>query len=170
MKLHIGGTEHKEGWTLVNKLSSVNPDIIGDISDLSFIEEGSVDLIYASHVLEHVPQPKMIDTLKGLYRILKSNGGRLCLSVPDLDILCRLFVRSDIDINVRFHVMRMMYGGQINEFDYHYFGWNIEFMSYYLNSVGFKKLERVDAFGFFQDTSYFAPYGMKISLNISCFK
>ena len=26
----------------------------------------------------------------------------------------------------------MMFGGQIDEFDYHYFGWNYEFLNSYL--------------------------------------
>ena len=39
--------------------------------------------------------------------------------------------------------MRMMFGGQIDKNDYHYFGWNYEFLNDYLVETGFKKIERV---------------------------
>ena len=39
--------------------------------------------------------------------------------------------------------MRMMFGGQTDKFDYHYFGWNFEFMNNYLLEAGFKRIERV---------------------------
>ena len=66
--------------------------------------------------------------------------------------------------------MRMMFGGQIDEFDYHYFGWNYEFLNSYLNEAGFTKNERVKTFNIFNDTSSFAPYGPLISLNVIAYK
>ena len=66
--------------------------------------------------------------------------------------------------------MRMMFGGQIDEFDYHYFGWNYEFLNTYLLEAGFKKNERVKTFDIFNDTSSFAPYGPLISLNVIAHK
>jgi predicted SAM-dependent methyltransferase len=35
MKLHIGGRERKQGWTILNTLSSPEVDVVGDIRDLS---------------------------------------------------------------------------------------------------------------------------------------
>ena len=66
--------------------------------------------------------------------------------------------------------MRMMFGGQIDEFDYHYFGWNYEFLNSYLIEAGFKKNEKVKTFDIFNDTSSFAPYGPLISLNVIAYK
>lgn len=56
-------------------------DFIGDIADLKQFADRSVDEIYASHVLEHVPQGAVPPTLAGLYRVLKK-GGRLMIAVP----------------------------------------------------------------------------------------
>ena len=56
MKLHIGGKEKKEGWSILNIQKNNNIDFVGDISDLSQFEDNSIDEIYASHVVEHVNQ------------------------------------------------------------------------------------------------------------------
>ena len=66
--------------------------------------------------------------------------------------------------------MRVMFGGQIDEYDFHYFGWNLEFMKNFLTKAGFKKIERVKSFSMFKDTSDLAPFGPPISLNIIAYK
>ena len=111
----------------------------------------------------------MLKTLKGVQRILK-DGGKFYVSVPDMDILCRLFLDPKSPLKIKFEVMRMMFGGQIDEFDYHYFGWNMPLMEYFLKEAGFKKIERVKSFSLFDDTSEFSFYGVPISLNVIAFK
>tara|TARA_Y100000741_G_scaffold349842_1_gene319355 strand:- start:142 stop:651 length:510 start_codon:yes stop_codon:yes gene_type:complete len=169
MKLHIGGKEKKVGWKILNIQKSNNVDYIGDIRDLSQFDDKSVSEVYASHVVEHVDQKKIQDTLKGVFRILKENG-KFYISVPDMEILCRIFLDPKAPTNVKFHTMRMMFGGQIDDFDYHYFGWNYEFLNDYLTETGFKKIERVKSFNLFNDTSDYAPYGLPISLNVLAYK
>ena len=63
--------------------------------------------------------------------------------------------------------MRIIYGGQIDKYDFHYFGWNSIFMKQFLTKAGFLKHEKVDGFGLFDDTSNYKPYGFPVSLNIS---
>ena len=71
----------------------------------------------------------------------------------------------------KFHAMRMMFGGQTDKYDYHYFGWNYEFLNDFLIESGFKKIERVKSFGLFNDTSDYAPYNnVPISLNVIAYK
>jgi len=91
MKLHIGGESEKEGWKILNIQHKKGVDFIGTITDLSQFDEESVEEVYASHVFEHVLQRDVINTLKGIQRILKPKG-KLYISVPDLDILCRIFI------------------------------------------------------------------------------
>ena len=165
MKLHIGGEEAKAGWKIINISQKPNVDFVGDISDLSQFDQDSCEEIYASHVLEHVPQQRVLETLKGIHRILKP-GGKFHVSVPDMDILCHLFINPMADPDVKFHTMRMMFGGQVDPHDFHYFGWNQFFMSDFLRQAGFSNAERVESFGIFQDTSDYKPYGFPISLNV----
>ena len=170
MKLHIGGKEKKEGWSILDiQKKDREVDFVGDISDLSQFKDNSIEEIYASHVVEHIDQKNIKKTLKGIHRVLKAEG-KFYVSVPDLDVLCRIFSDKNAPFKAKFHVMRMMFGGQIDEFDYHYFGWNFQFMNAFLEEAGFKKIEKVKTFDMFNDTSSYAPYGPLISLNVIAYK
>ncbi len=169
MKLHIGGKQVKPGWKILNAQKFDGVDFVGDITDLSQFQDESCEEIYASHVLEHVNQAQALPTLKGIYRTLKA-GGKFYVSVPDLDILCHTFLAPLAPMEVKFHVMRMMFGGQVDPYDFHYFGWNQEFLSKYLHDAGFDKMQRVGEFGLFNDTSSYKPYGAPISLNMIAIK
>ena len=169
MKLHIGGEEEKEGWTILNAQKKTEKTIIGNICDLSQFDTESIEEVYASHVLEHVKQSEVEHVLKDLHRVLKNNG-KLYVSVPDLDVLSHSIISPYIPFKAKFHIMRMIYGGQTDEYDFHYFGWNFDFMKHFLLKAGFPKCEKVESFGLFNDTSNFKPYGFFISLNIIAYK
>jgi len=63
--------------------------------------------------------------------------------------------------------MRMIFGGQIDEYDFHYFGWDFELLSGLLKNVGFKEIEKVEKFSIFtNDTSNEDIDGELISLNL----
>ena len=165
MKLHIGGVETKEGWEILNISQRHGVNFLGDISDLSQFSDESCEEIYASHVFEHVPQQKALETLKGIHRIQKT-GGKFYVSVPDMDILCHLFINPQASPDTKFHAMRMMFGGQVDPHDFHYIGWNQLFLFDFLRQAGYNNIQKVDSFGIFNDTSEFKPYGFPISLNV----
>tara|TARA_B100000029_G_scaffold514078_1_gene615575 strand:- start:1254 stop:1763 length:510 start_codon:yes stop_codon:yes gene_type:complete len=165
MKLNIGGESKKEGWKILNIQKKPDIDFIGNINNLDQFDDESCDEIYASHIIEHVDQKTVLNTLKGINRILKKNG-KFYISVPDMDSLCHFFISPLANKKIKFHVMRMIFGGQVDEYDYHYFGWNYEFLSDYLTQANFSEFKRVQSFGLFDDTSDFKPYGFPISLNV----
>jgi predicted SAM-dependent methyltransferase len=169
MKLHIGGIEKKEGWKILNILTGPDVDFTGDITDLSQFADASIEEIYASHVLEHVPQKKIFDTVKGMHRVLMT-GGKLFVSVPDMDILCRVYLDQNASPEIKYHTMRMMFGGQVDAHDFHYIGLNQFFLTSLISQAGFTKFERVTSFGIFKDTSDYQPYGFPISLNMVAIK
>jgi predicted SAM-dependent methyltransferase len=115
--------------------------------------------------MEHVDQQHFVNTLQGIHRVLSATG-EFYFSVPDLEELCRLFLDPKLDREQRFHVMRMMFGGQTDEFDFHYIGLTHEFMLEYFSAAGFSNVKRVASFGLFHDTSEYKPYGSPISLNL----
>ncbi len=170
INLHIGGREKRDGWLILDALPGPDVDFVGNCKDLSFLPDNSCAEVYASHVLEHlgydVELPK---TLIGMHRVLKP-GGRLRVAVPDLDILCRLFVHPQLTGDDRFHIMRMMFGGRTTEYDVHFAGLNFEFLSTYLNDVGFRDVKRVEEFGLFEDASTLKFADVPISLNVEAFK
>ena len=83
MKLHLGcGNKRIEGFMNVDIRPGNNVDIIDNISELNSVDNSSVELIYASHVLEHFGRHEYINVLERWYDLLKK-GGKLRLSVPD---------------------------------------------------------------------------------------
>ena len=69
-----------------------------------------------------------------------------------------------------FMIMRMLFGGHVDQYDYHVVGLNEEFLSMYLSASGFCNLKRVDFFGLFNDTSSLMFKGVPISLNMTAEK
>lgn len=169
LRLHIGGRERKDGWQILDAESRQEVDFVGDIRDLSAFRDESCAEVYASHVLEHVPPQDILPVLNGIHRILVP-GGSLYLSVPDLDTLVWLFSSPILNKAEKFHVMRMMFGGQVDEHDLHRIGLNFDFLADYLSDVGFSSLEHVESFGLFDDTSEMVVAGHRISLNLIVIK
>lgn len=168
--LHIGGEEVRDGWTLVNIQDGPGVDVVTSCTDLSAFPDGSVARIYASHILEHLSyQEELQQALSEFYRVL-AVGGVLEVSVPDFGILCQLFTHPELNPPQRFAVMRMMFGGQINPYDYHKVGFTFEFLSGFLGSAGFVDVCRMTAFDHFEDTSQARFAGVRISLNVAAVK
>lgn len=169
-RLHIGGKQVKEGWKILNIQPGKGVDFVGDAADLSQFNDGTFDEVYAAHVIEHLGYQKELPAaLKGIHRIIKP-GGVFRMSVPDLETLCKLFLRDGIDIDGRFKIVRMMFGGQIDEHDFHKIGFTWDFARHYLGRAGFKTLRRVREFGVFDDASSQKVGGVLISLNVEAGK
>lgn len=65
------------------------PDIVADLTDLSqVVADGSVDLIYCSHVLEHFYAHQVPAVLSEFARILRPEGAAV-LRLPDLSLVMR---------------------------------------------------------------------------------
>lgn len=170
-KLHIGGHVKADGWEILDANPGGLVDHVGNAADLSSFAENTFEQVYASHVLEHFDyQTRLVKTLKEWRRVV-APGGKLLVSVPDLDVLARLFVdRALLSVEERFMVMRMIFGGHIDEHDYHFVGLNEEFLTGYLLAAGFTGIHRVDEFGLFDDTSTLEFKGTQISVNMIAVK
>ncbi len=166
-KLHIGGKQALAGWELLNVLPGPHVDHLGNAIDLSQFPDGTFAEVYASHVAEHFDYRDALLTALREWRRVLAPGGRLRLSVPDLDTLAHLLLqRHLLDINQRFLVMRMMFGGHVDAYDYHLVGLNQDFLAGFLAQAGFDQLQRVTGHGIFDDTSNLTLAGTPISLNM----
>jgi predicted SAM-dependent methyltransferase len=168
LKLHIGGREAHPDWKILDIESRPEVDYLGNASDLSQFESNSVDAIYASHVLEHFYyglDNELIGTLTEWHRVLKP-GGKLMISVPDLKILCWLYLHPNIQPIERHYVMRIIFGGQTNIYDVHKVGFDFELLGMYLEEVGFLDYEQLTAFNLFDDCSNLCILDTLISLNV----
>ena len=171
LRLHIGGTEPKEGWKILNIQPGPTIDFVGNCNDLSMFQNNSVKEIYASHIIEHLDyKHELKAVLTEFYRILKPQG-IFRVSVPDMDILCQMFLHPDLNVDEKFHIMRIMFGGHIDSHDYHQIGLNWDFMKNFLEEAGFSEIKRVHEFKLFNDSSSLRVFGDNlISLNIEAVK
>ena len=62
---------------------SVNPDIVGTLTDMKLVETGSVDAVYSSHNIEHIFPHEVPIALSEFYRVLKEDG-IVVITCPDL--------------------------------------------------------------------------------------
>lgn len=169
-RLHIGGVEQRDGWEIFNVAPAPNVDHVGRADDLSRFSDETFAEIYASHILEHLDFTAELQRgLAEWHRVL-ADDGKLFVSVPDLDVLCQLFLAPQLSLNDRFGIVKMMFGGHVDAHDYHKVGFNFSVLSYFLKEAGFVDITRVDDLGVFNDTSRFVAYGVAISLNVMAFK
>jgi predicted SAM-dependent methyltransferase len=166
LRLHLGGVERREGWKVLNALPGPAVDFVGTCDDLSQFKDGSVDEVYASHIFEHLAYfDELPKTLSEVARVVRL-GGVLSISVPDLNVLCRMMLSPQLSLQERFHVMRMLYGGQSDQFDFHKVGYTFELLQAMLMSYCFGAVTKVESFGLFKDTSEYRFNNEPISLNV----
>ncbi|AFY61285.1 methyltransferase domain-containing protein [Synechococcus sp. PCC 6312] len=168
LRLHIGGKEAHPDWKILDIESRPEVDFIGDATKLSQFPDHSINCIYSSHVLEHFYygiNNELSTVLSEWYRVLEENG-KLYISVPDLKTLCWLYTNPNLLPLERFHLMRIMFGGQINEYDIHKVGFDFDILAMYLNEAGFTEIEQVSTFDLFNDCSGLRILDTLISLNV----
>jgi predicted O-linked N-acetylglucosamine transferase (SPINDLY family)/predicted SAM-dependent methyltransferase len=170
MRLHIGGKERRQGWKILSVEAGPHADFVGDCSDLSRFADGSVEEIYASHVIEHLGyQDKLPRALAEFHRVLK-NGGMARISVPDFELLCRWFVDPGYDKPARLEIMKRAFGEQLDAHDYHCVGLSFEILGDFLRAAGFSRVEKSGDFGLFEDNSTQKFGDVPFSLNVVAWK
>lgn len=146
MKLHLGcGNKKIHGWINVDARPECQPDIVGDITKISQTHS-NVDLIYACHVLEHFPTKPSTqfpvtwkEVLKDWFTALKP-GGILRLSVPSFKAACEYYM----EVGSLDKLYGLLYGGQKNDFDFHFHAWDYNSLERELRNVGFKEIGYYD--------------------------
>ena len=103
-KLEIGpGAERIPGFETINIVWGHNVDYIGDASKKLSFKSGTFDVVYASHVLEHIPWYKLELVLKEWVRIIKS-GGNIEVWVPNGLLIAKAFCDAEYGIENDIHL------------------------------------------------------------------
>jgi len=176
MKLHLGcGKRYIPGFVHIDAVDFPHIDHVGQIDNLSFVGNDSVDVIYNCHVLEHFKRRDVPRVLKEWYRVLRP-GGVLRISVPDFSQLAevyRQYGKLDLVVGALFGRQDYLYNIHYNVFDY-------ESLERNLMDAGFVGVARYD----WRETEHasvddysqaYIPHmdkenGVLISLNVECRK
>lgn len=86
IKLNLGSNRHRlEGYENIDILAYEGVDLVADVFHLPH-EDGSVEEIYAGHLLEHLANP--IDFFLECWRVLRPDG-LLSVVIPDVTAINR---------------------------------------------------------------------------------
>jgi len=111
--LNLGcGGRILEGFINIDKYYEDPQVINSDIKSLPYSDK-SVDCIFCSHVLEHLPIRHAKLAIKEWERVLKDQG-RLFLSIPDLEVIIIKFLDPTIDSNSKEWLLYTLFGFQTN--------------------------------------------------------
>ena len=180
MKLHLGcGKRYLSGYTHIDIGKYDHIDYRSDVSELPFIEAESVELIYASHVLEYFDREEVKDVLEN-WRSKLITGGTLRLAVPDFEQLIKVYKIANLGA-----VLGPLYGKwAISENTiYHKTVYDFDSLSGVLEDAGFVEIHRWDwrkvftdeLAGFDDHSQAYYPHmekalGTLVSLNIEARK
>ena len=171
VRINLGSGERPlEGFVNVDALPNARGvDVVTDISDVLPFESGSVDLIYAAHLLEHFPTDAVPKMLKEWRRVLR-DGGQLLVAVPNLDVIAGMLVeRRGWFTPPHAPWIGAIYGGQKDEYDFHKTGFTAPWLAHLLNEAGFGSVRQEGRFKEIniRDGSFAPlPFGENVSLNM----
>jgi ubiquinone/menaquinone biosynthesis C-methylase UbiE len=74
---------------------TVEPDILGDITNLSEVDTASMEAVWSSHNIEHVFAHQVPIVLREFLRVLKP-GGQLLVTCPDIQPVAALVAEGNL--------------------------------------------------------------------------
>lgn len=149
--IHLGcGQLILDNWINIDKYVEKEKIVKMDIYDLSF-PQNSVDGIYSSHSLEHLPIRHARKALKNWYNTLKP-GGVLFLAIPDLEETMLCLLNKNISFADRyFWFLHVLFGYQTDSSNrnptldapldlgqFHTCGFTEELITFFLKEDGYK--------------------------------
>lgn len=140
--LHIGcGDIDSPGFINIDARRQPHVHIVTtNLRRLGMIPDDTADLIYMSHVLEHVSHRDVVSTLREMRRILKA-GGVLRISVPDFDRIIDIYRATERSIAA---IEGPLMGGQDYPFNFHYAAFNDSHLRNMMLNSGFREARAWD--------------------------
>lgn len=171
LKLHLGCGKRDFGKEWVH-IDAADYDHLHshNVKKLPFAD-GTVDVIYASHLIAYFDRVEIVALLAEWHRVLKP-GGTLRLATPDFWRMSQLYGESKVKIE---QILGPMYGKMdIGVKIYHKTCWDYPSLSQQLILSGFRHVRRYDHektdHAHFDDHSAAYLKNILISLNVECNK
>ena len=135
-RLHLGcGTKHLDDYINIDIRYLPGVDEVNNIKFLRNYSDGSIDEIYACHVLEHFGRWEYKDVLRRWYELLSTNG-LLRIAVPNFEAVCHHYVKNN---NLK-SLMGFLYGGQDYDENFHYVAFDFKTLETDLKSIGYREV------------------------------
>jgi predicted SAM-dependent methyltransferase len=134
--LHLGcGGINAPGFVNVDGMSAPHIHIVGPIDDLGVFADASVDLVYASHCLEHFSYHHVGAVLREWTRVLRP-GGMLRIAVPDVALVVK---RYQLGVPLE-ELLGHLYGEQTYRFNFHYAGFDHALLKRHMEEAGVREV------------------------------
>lgn len=143
LRLHLGcGKRFIPGLVHIDAIPGPHIDYVTSIARMPFIETGSVEYIYACHVLEHFGRHEYMQVLLEWARLL-CPGGLLRLAVPDFSAVAEHYTEGRMRDGLG-ELIGMVCGGQRDEHDFHKMIFDYERLTRSLEQAGLRNVRRWD--------------------------
>jgi predicted SAM-dependent methyltransferase len=138
LRLHVGcGRARLAGWLNVDAQALAGVDVVADVTKGLEMPDGSAEVVYAEHFLEHLPIADALGFLAEVHRVL-APGGWVRLSTPNLEWVWVTHYRLDLDPGTKrlaaLHINRAFHGWR------HRFLWNREMLEEAVLANGFDEV------------------------------
>ncbi len=114
-------------------------DVVSDAKKIKMKNE-SADLVFSQECLEHFHRAEYPVVFAEWCRLVKP-GGLLVIQVPDFLACCKQVLETDT-LEMDRAIQQLFYGGQVNEFDFHFNGFtprifedDFEKAGFYMHSI-----------------------------------
>jgi predicted SAM-dependent methyltransferase len=140
VRLHLGcGAIDARGYVNVDLAPYAHVHHVHAVAPLEMLADDQADLVYGSHILEHLSFAAAADALAEWRRVLKP-GGILRLSVPDFSIFIGIYRETGRLETVAAGIM----GGQDYEGNFHQSVYDEARLTALLREAGFREVRRWD--------------------------
>jgi SAM-dependent methyltransferase len=164
LRLNLGGRDKPiPGFSTVDVYEGPEVDYKMDCAKLDF-DDGEVEEIYASHILEHFPHTQTLNVLKEWRRVLKK-GSIARIAVPDFDAVVKIYQKEGFGEFLR----NFLWGDQAYDKAFHFNGFTFSTLAILTMKAGFSDVKRVRNFPYLSnDCSNMCDsmYHILMSLNI----
>lgn len=144
LRLHLGcGRRHLAGYVHIDLADYPHIAYRNEVSQLPMFEDNTVDLIYASHVMEYFDRVQVMAVLAEWRRVLRPEGV-LRLAVPDFEAMVQVYNRQkDLSLIVGPLYGRWLVPGS-DRIIYHKTVYDFAAIGHVLQTAGFRGVERWD--------------------------
>jgi predicted SAM-dependent methyltransferase len=118
LKVHLGPgqRDYLRGWLNVDaNIISAKLDLWADLRNPLPFREGSVEIFYSHHVIEHLADVTMVEHLRQMFQALRSGGG-IRIGGPHAGNACRKYLAGDLSWFPPFPQQRESIGGRFANF------------------------------------------------------